>query len=102
MGLDGTVYDTIRSNVLAHDPLSNLNKVYSILIQEEQVHTMTHGKEDRGEVMEWFKASDAFKLIHCDLWGPYKNVSSCGASYFLTIVDDYSRTMWIYLLIDKK
>jgi transposase InsO family protein len=49
-----------------------------------------------------FRASDVFELIHCDLWGPYRTVSSCGASYFLTIVDDYSRSVWIYLLVDKK
>jgi len=49
-----------------------------------------------------FRTFDAFELIHCDLWGPYRNVSSCGTSYFLTIVDDYSRAMWICLLIDKK
>jgi len=42
-----------------------------------------------------FRASHAFELIHCDLWDPYKNVSSCGASYFLTIVNDYSRAVWI-------
>ena len=35
MGLDDTVYDTVRSNILAHNQLLNLNKVYSILIQEE-------------------------------------------------------------------
>jgi len=51
MGIDDTIYDTICSNILAHDPLPNLNKVYSILIQEEQVQTMTREKEDRGEVM---------------------------------------------------
>jgi len=50
MGLDDTVYGAVRSNILAHDPLPNLNKVYSILIQEEQVQTMARGKEDRGEV----------------------------------------------------
>jgi len=52
MGLDDTIYGTIRSNILAHDPLSNLNKVCLILIQEEQVQTMTCGKEDKGEVMD--------------------------------------------------
>ena len=51
MGLDDTVYDTIRSNILAPILLPNLNKVYSILIQEEWVQTMALGKEDRGEVM---------------------------------------------------
>jgi hypothetical protein len=48
------------------------------------------------------KASSSFELIHCDLWGPYKTPSSCGAYYFLTIVDDFSRAVWIYLLIDKR
>jgi len=51
MWLDDTVYDTIRSNILAHDPLPNLDKVYSILIQEKRVQTMARGKEDRGEVI---------------------------------------------------
>ncbi|XP_026397593.1 uncharacterized protein LOC113292991 [Papaver somniferum] len=36
-----------------------------------------------------------------DLWGPYKTPSSCGAHYFLTIVDDFSRGVWIYLLRNK-
>ncbi|CAH9142240.1 unnamed protein product [Cuscuta epithymum] len=41
-------------------------------------------------------------MIHCDLWGPYKSPSSCGARQFLTIVDDYSRAVWVYLLLDKR
>jgi len=42
-------------------------------------------------------------LIHCSLWGPYRHVSSYGASYLLTsTIDDYSRAVSIYLLIDKK
>lgn len=36
------------------------------------------------------KSSDVFELIHCDLWGAYRTSSSCGKSYFLTMVDDYS------------
>lgn len=47
------------------------------------------------------KANDCFSLIHCDVWGPYRVPSSCGAVYFLTIVDDYSRAMWTYLLLQK-
>ena len=48
------------------------------------------------------QASNTFDLIHCDLWGPYRTPSSCGASYFLTIVDDCSRVIWVFLLVDKK
>ena len=35
------------------------------------------------------KTSKCFELIHVDVWGPYRVPSSCGAAYFLTIVDDY-------------
>lgn len=40
-------------------------------------------------------------MIHCDVWGPYRVQSSCGTRYFLTIVDDYSRSVWTYLLLEK-
>jgi len=46
-------------------------------------------------------ASNLFEMIHCDLWGPYRTTSSCGAGYFLTIVDDFSRAIWVTLLVDK-
>ena len=47
------------------------------------------------------KTKACFELIHIDVWGPYRVKSSNGASYFLTIVDDYSRTVWTYLLLEK-
>ena len=46
-------------------------------------------------------AKEIFVLIHCDLWGPYRTTTLCGSRYFLTIVDDQSRAVWIYLLPDK-
>lgn len=42
-----------------------------------------------------------FDLIHCDIWGPYSEKSSCRLSYFYTLVDDYSRAFWVYLLARK-
>ena len=47
------------------------------------------------------KALEPFSLIHCDVWGPFRTLSSCGAAYFLTIVDDYSRAVWTYLMLEK-
>ncbi|GKC94116.1 pyridoxal 5'-phosphate synthase-like subunit PDX1.2, partial [Tanacetum coccineum] len=43
----------------------------------------------------------AFELIHVDLWGPYKAPALNGAHYFFTIVDDFSRCTWTYLLHTK-
>lgn len=39
------------------------------------------------------ETTDCFSLIHVDIWGPYRVPSSCGAVYFLTIVDDFSRAI---------
>ncbi|XP_071708051.1 uncharacterized protein [Rutidosis leptorrhynchoides] len=41
-------------------------------------------------------------LIHVDLWGPYKTASREGFKLFLTIVDDYSRAVWVYMLKSKE
>lgn len=45
--------------------------------------------------------NDLFDLIHCDFCGPYKHPTCCGSFYFLTIVDDFSRTVSFYLLSNK-
>ena len=47
------------------------------------------------------KTNACFELIHCDIWGKYRTPSFTKANYFLTIVDDYSRTVWVYLLRHK-
>ncbi|KAH9716240.1 hypothetical protein KPL71_021389 [Citrus sinensis] len=40
--------------------------------------------------------------IHSDLWGPAQVVSLGGARYFLSIIDDFSRRVWIYVLKSKE
>ncbi|GJT72711.1 putative RNA-directed DNA polymerase [Tanacetum coccineum] len=47
------------------------------------------------------KTHACFDLIHCDIWGKYRTPSLTRASYFLTIVDDFSRATWVYLLKQK-
>jgi hypothetical protein len=42
-----------------------------------------------------------FALIHCDIWGPYRHPSISGARFFLTIIDDFSRFTWIFLMRHK-
>jgi len=42
-----------------------------------------------------------FELVHIDLWGPYCVQTYNGYKYFLTIVDDYSRTNWTHLSTTK-
>jgi len=47
------------------------------------------------------KTSSLGELIHLDVWGPYKVQSREGFRFFLTIVDDYSRVVWVCMLKSK-
>lgn len=47
------------------------------------------------------KSIRAFELIHVDVWGSYKETTYNGFKYFLTIVDDYSRAVWTFLMSTK-
>ena len=44
------------------------------------------------------RSDRAFALLQLDVWGPYNTQTFDGNKYFLTIVDDYSRITWIFLL----
>lgn len=41
-----------------------------------------------------------FELIHCDIWG-YRIPTHDGMKYFVTIVDDFSRYSWFFLVPSK-
>lgn len=46
-------------------------------------------------------SSRPLEYIHSDLWGPSKTQTHGGGHYFMSIVDDYSRKVWTYLLKTK-
>ncbi|XP_019238037.1 PREDICTED: uncharacterized protein LOC109218155 [Nicotiana attenuata] len=46
-------------------------------------------------------SKSAFELIHCDIWGPYRVPTYDGKRYFVTIVDDFTRYTWIFLIHSK-
>ncbi|KAL2241477.1 UNVERIFIED_CONTAM: Retrovirus-related Pol polyprotein from transposon TNT 1-94 [Sesamum indicum] len=43
-------------------------------------------------------SSSPFALVHADIWGPYKEPTNSGCHYFLTIVDDFSRSTWTFFI----
>ena len=46
-------------------------------------------------------SENCFDLLHCDLWGAFFVPTIDNCKYFLTIVDDFSRSTWVYLLKHK-
>lgn len=51
--------------------------------------------------MSTTNTTSIFELVHIDIWGPYSQPSITKTNYILTLVDDFSRTTWIYLLQHK-
>ncbi|RVX21457.1 hypothetical protein CK203_001882 [Vitis vinifera] len=49
MGLDDTTFGTVRSSILALDPLPTLGKIYAMVTQEERHRSMARGA-DRAEI----------------------------------------------------
>ena len=40
----------------------------------------------------------SFELVHVDVWGLSRSLSTSGFSYFVTFIDDYSRCTWLFLM----
>ncbi|XP_010260173.1 PREDICTED: uncharacterized protein LOC104599359 [Nelumbo nucifera] len=47
------------------------------------------------------RSKSIIDLMHLDLWGPYKHPSITSAHYVFTLVDDFNRSTWIFLLNHK-
>ncbi|XP_024021425.1 uncharacterized protein LOC21412662 [Morus notabilis] len=86
----------------SHSRLQLLSKYIPTLnfnAQRELCETCSLAKQTRLPFPLSIKTSvSPFDLIHCDIWGKYHHVSLSGAHYFLTIVDDYTRCTWIFLM----
>nr|KAJ0222838.1 hypothetical protein LSAT_V11C200051890 [Lactuca sativa] len=48
-----------------------------------------------------FRATRRLELVHGDLCGPITPVTPSGKRYFLLLVDDFTRVMWIHLMNTK-
>lgn len=64
--------------------------------------TCVLGKQHRGSFTKGTHLSkNCLDYLHADLWGPERVRSHGGNTYFLSIVDDFSRKVWVYLLKSK-
>lgn len=47
------------------------------------------------------RSTAPLQLVHIDVWGPYRTPTAGGARYYLVVVDDYSRFVWLRLMKGK-
>ncbi|GKD00693.1 ribonuclease H-like domain-containing protein [Tanacetum coccineum] len=86
--------------------LTNFLTLYDVLVVPEYSVTLVSVHKAR-QTREPFplskhKSTVLGELVNFDLWGPYRVVSKEGHRYFLTIVDDFTRAVWVYLLKSKE
>lgn len=48
-----------------------------------------------------YSASKVLQLVHGDLCGPIEPAIIGGNKYFLLLVDDFSRALWVYMIKRK-
>jgi hypothetical protein len=48
-----------------------------------------------------FNAQQPLDLLHLDLWGPSLVMSNAGYRFYLSIVHDCTRYVWLYPLVRK-
>lgn len=81
-----------RQGLLGKDRKSNLEFYEEIVL----------GKATRASFKKSVhKSKDKLEYIHSCLWGPTQHVSLDGNSYFLSLINDYSRRVCVYVLKSK-
>ncbi|XP_074364620.1 uncharacterized protein LOC141705624 [Apium graveolens] len=74
------------------------------IIQPREIYSgclMSKQTRKRFPAQSNYRAEQVLDLIHGDLCGPILPETSGGNKYFLLLVDDYSRAMWVYFLKTK-
>ncbi|XP_010495376.1 PREDICTED: uncharacterized protein LOC104772464 [Camelina sativa] len=88
------------SDKLKHIP--GISSLSSSLLSESPCSVCPLAKQKRLSFeSNGHRSTTPFDLVHLDIWGPFAVESVEGYKYFLTIVDDYSRVTWVYLLHNK-
>ena len=60
------------------------------------------GKQKRVKFTKGFyNSKGTLDYIHSDLWGPSSVPSKEDANYMLTIIDDFSKKVWVFVLKEK-
>jgi hypothetical protein len=93
-----------RLGHVSHSRMSYMTQLYpSVSFDNKAVCDVCHfAKQKRLPfTLSTSIATSKFDLLHLDIWGPLAIPSVHGHRYFLTIVDDHTRFVWIILLKQK-
>lgn len=89
---EGGLNALFRQGLLGEQKLTDLPLCEHCVLSKSTRVKFGKGKHTTGAILEY---------VHSDLWGPARVATLRGARYFFTLIDDYSRKVWIFLLKQK-
>ena len=102
-----TISSRVWHNRLGHTNPTRLNfilQTFNLSFDTAKIHcdTCHLAKQKRLPFpKEGSRSTSVFDMVHMDVWGSFPHATHGDKRYFLTIVDDYSRFTWIFLLTLK-
>jgi Integrase core domain/GAG-pre-integrase domain len=94
--------DKLLHRRFGHPSDQVLNKLFCYNLDSSDCDICKFAKQTRLSFPLSTSVSEkCFDLIHSDVWGPAPIDSYNHFKYFVTFIDDYSRTTWVYLLKAK-
>lgn len=81
-----------RQNLLCGDKIKDLEFYEQCVLGKAKRVKFAAGTHNTQKPLDY---------VHCDLWGPSNTQAHGGGTYFLSIIDDYSRRVWVHVLETK-
>ena len=81
-----------KQGVLEKDKIEELNFCEDCVYGKSTRNSFKHSTTKSIGILDY---------IHFDLWGPVQTSSLGGNSYFLSVIDDYLKRFWVYVLKHK-
>ncbi|KAL1536503.1 Retrovirus-related Pol polyprotein from transposon TNT 1-94 [Salvia divinorum] len=82
----------IKRNVITSDGEKNDQSCEECILAKSKKLSYPKGKHTSSAPLDY---------AHSDLWGPAPVNSVGGGRYYMSIIDDYSRKIWLYILKEK-
>ncbi|KAJ6802344.1 uncharacterized protein M6B38_194815 [Iris pallida] len=100
--------DTLRLHHrrLGHSSFGILSKLYPAIYEEVNKEKLVCDACELGKltmssyVSSGHRSPSVFDVVHSDVWGPYTTPIN-GYKYFVTFIDCFSHTTWLYLMKNK-
>ncbi|XP_042036656.1 uncharacterized mitochondrial protein AtMg00300-like [Salvia splendens] len=89
---EGSVKELVRKWLISADASSKLDPCEQCILSKSKKLTYPAGIHT---------STAPLGYIHSDLWGPAPVATIGGGKYYLSIIDDYSRKLWVFILKEK-